>query len=172
MWVANDGESSVSKLLASTGPTPVGTYRVGTNPWGVAFDGVNIWVTNWGGEAGQTVTKLLASTGAEVGTYQVGKGPTDVAFDGTNIWVTNWAEDTVTKLLASTGAVVGTYQVGSGPMGIAFDGTNVWTATLTTAPVPPGLLASTGELTRDLYSREFSLGSSLRRYQHLGCEFQ
>jgi hypothetical protein len=46
-----------------------------------------------------TVTELLASTGATVGTYSVGTGPGDgVAFDGANIWVVNYGSTTVTAL--------------------------------------------------------------------------
>jgi DNA-binding beta-propeller fold protein YncE len=89
----------------------VGTYATGTNPWGVAFDGTNIWVTNTGSN---NVTKLLASTGATVGTYT---NPDAVAFDGTNIWVANDISFTVTKLLASTGQPVAgsPYSVGEYP---------------------------------------------------------
>jgi DNA-binding beta-propeller fold protein YncE len=74
------------------------TYPVGSNPYGVAFDGSNIWVTNFGSN---TVTKLLASGGALVGTYTVGSNPYGVAFDGTNIWVANDGDSTVTKIGAT-----------------------------------------------------------------------
>jgi DNA-binding beta-propeller fold protein YncE len=47
IWVTNDGNNTVTKLLASTG-TFVGTYSVGSVPWGVVFDGANIWVANEG----------------------------------------------------------------------------------------------------------------------------
>ena len=57
--------------MAATGAT-VGTYPVGRNPVGVAFDGTNIWVVN---QDDDTVTKLLASTGATMGTYPVGPFP-------------------------------------------------------------------------------------------------
>lgn len=124
------------------------TYPVGKNPQGVASDGVNIWVAN---QTDNTVTKLLASTGATVGTYAVGLRPISLVFDGANIWVTNAADHTVTKLLASTGAMVGAYTVGSNPGGIAFDGVNIWvtTSTFTNGGVNPTgglteLLASTG----------------------------
>ena len=90
-----------------------------------------------------TVTKLLASTGAIVGTYTVFNRPLGVAFDGTNIWVTNQWGGNVTELVASTGAVVGTYTVGSEPFGIAFDGTNMWVANDGSNTVTK-LLASTG----------------------------
>jgi hypothetical protein len=119
-------------------------YSVGNYyPYGVAFDGTNIWVTNNTSPLG-TVTKLLASTGAVVGTYSVGPLPTAVAFDGTNIWVANSAGSTVTKLLASTGAAVGTYLVGAQPYGVAFDGTNLWVAIYTNPGTVTKLLASTG----------------------------
>ena len=116
------------------------SYPVGTNPYGVAFDGANIWVANAGSN---TVTKLLASTGATVGTYPVGTIPTGVAFDGANIWVANEYSSTVTKLLAFTGATVGTYPVGTNPYGIAFDGANIWVANRGSSTVTK-LLASTG----------------------------
>jgi hypothetical protein len=106
------------------------TFSVGTSPEEVAFDGTNIWVTNFGASPGAgSVTELSASTGAVVGTYPIGNNPQSVAFDGTNIWVTNnVSSGTVTELLASTGAVVGTFSVGSFPRGVAFDGANIWVA--------------------------------------------
>ncbi len=81
-------------LLASTGAV-VGTYSVGTNPYGVAFDGTNIWVAN---QTSSSVTKLLASSGAVVGTYTLGAGGSGVLFDGANIWVTNFSGNTVIKM--------------------------------------------------------------------------
>lgn len=71
------------------------TYSVGNYPAGVAFDGTNIWVAN---DLSNSVTKLLASTGAVVGTYSVGGIPRGVAFDGANIWVANSASNNVTKI--------------------------------------------------------------------------
>jgi DNA-binding beta-propeller fold protein YncE len=61
----------------------------------VAFDGTNIWVADPGGN---TVTKLLASSGATIGTYSVGNNPSALAFDGANIWVANEASSTVTAI--------------------------------------------------------------------------
>jgi len=50
----------------------------------VAFDGVNIWVTN---SSSNTVSKLRGSDGVTLGTFSVGSNPLGVAFDGANIWV-------------------------------------------------------------------------------------
>jgi len=99
------------------------SFNVGNNPISVAFDGANIWVTNY---FSNTVTKLSASDGGVLGTFNVGAYPHGVAFDGANIWVTNEADDTVTKLRASDGNLQGTFNVGDGPNWVAFDGANIW----------------------------------------------
>ncbi len=65
------------------------------NPFGVAFDGANIWVTSFGSD---NVAKLRASDGATLGTFAVGSLPDAVAFDGANIWVANELSNTVSKL--------------------------------------------------------------------------
>ena len=101
----------------------VGAYKVGDNPAELAFDGQNIWVTNYGSHS---VSKLRASDGSVIGTYPVGKFPRGIVFDKTNIWVTAYGDNKVTKLRASDGSVVGTYNVGRDPAEITFDGTNIW----------------------------------------------
>ena len=73
----------------------LGTFAVGTHPYGVAFDGANMWVVNNGDN---TVTKLQASNGKVLGTFAVGAGPAGTAFDGAHIWVANSITDTVSKL--------------------------------------------------------------------------
>lgn len=107
----------------------LGTFAAGLGPEDLAFDGANIWVTDF---AGNTVTELQASSGATVGTFTVGTNPVGVVFDGANIWVANWnggtGAGTVTELQASTGTLLGTFNVGRGPLGMAFDGAFVWTA--------------------------------------------
>jgi hypothetical protein len=71
------------------------SFKVGRFPYGIAFDGANMWVTN---EDDSTVTKLRASDGANLGTFTVGPNPMGVAFDGANIWVANEGSATVSKL--------------------------------------------------------------------------
>src|SRR5712691_3081715 len=66
------------------------TFGVGTRPFGVAFDGANIWVANMGSH---NVTKLRASDGKVLGTFRSGANPVGVAFDGANIWVTNFTSN-------------------------------------------------------------------------------
>lgn len=85
------------------------SFPVGSQPYGVAFDGDNIWSANYGDG---TVTKLRAADGTVLGTFKVGNGPAGVTFDGGNIWVTNGFDNTLTKLRASDGTVLGTFSVG------------------------------------------------------------
>ncbi|MEP7250009.1 MAG: hypothetical protein ABI787_09555, partial [Spartobacteria bacterium] len=99
------------------------TFPVGPNPYGLAFDGANIWVTS---AYSDEVTKLRASDGAFLGTFPAGGKTLLAAFDGTFIWVTNYLNDTVSRLRASDGALEDTFNVGSYPTGILFDGTNIW----------------------------------------------
>ncbi len=99
------------------------TFSVGMNPNGIAFDGTHIWVTNC---SSNSVTELVAATGAVVNTVAVGTCPTAVAFDGVNIWVTNLYDGTVSSFAAAKVTSTNTITVGNGPNGIAFDGVNIW----------------------------------------------
>ena len=51
--MSNFGSTTITKLGA-TGGGLIGTYTVGSNPWGLAFDGVNVWVAK---HSGANVTK-------------------------------------------------------------------------------------------------------------------
>jgi len=99
------------------------TYAAGTNPAAIAFDGSNLWITNY---TSNVVTKLRANDGVIVGTYSTGAWALGITFDGANIWVVNSNSNTVTKLQASDGTLVGTYPVGSSPSEAVFDGANIW----------------------------------------------
>ena len=100
-------------------------FKVGSQPYGLCFDGANIWVTNF---FSSTVTKMRIGDGKLLGTYPVGANPNGVVFDGANIWVANQNTDSVTKLRASDGKLVGTYPIGNAPGLMGFDGANVWVA--------------------------------------------
>ena len=101
------------------------SFSVGSNPYWVAFDGGNIWVSNAGDSS---VTKLRASDGANLGTFAVGPDPRAVAFDGKNIWVANFGSNSVSKLSANDGTTLATISVGERPWGLAFDGIHMWVA--------------------------------------------
>lgn len=96
---------------------------VGATPYGIAFDGANIWVANSGSN---NVTKIRVSDGAVQGTFPVGANPQAVTSDGENIWVANYSSHTLTKLRKSDGVLLGTFSAGFNPVRVAFDGANIW----------------------------------------------
>jgi hypothetical protein len=100
---------------------PQATFGVGTNPEGVAFDGTNIWVTNF---SSFNVTKLRASDGANLGTFAVINTADAVVYDGVNIWV--GTDNGLQKIRPSDGAILGTFSVGKTFRGLVFDGANIW----------------------------------------------
>jgi DNA-binding beta-propeller fold protein YncE len=112
----------------ATPPTcgPAGTYGVGVEPVGIAFDGTNMWVANF---MDGTVS-VLSPSGMQIAgsPFQVGNGPYGIAFDGANMWITNFFDDSVSVLSAATGAQIAgsPFPVGTNPEGIAFDGANMW----------------------------------------------
>jgi hypothetical protein len=97
---------------------------VGSSPEGLAFDGANIWVSDFFGDA---LIKVRASDGVVLGTYGLFE-PIYVACDGASVWVTNEIGD-VTKFRGSDGAKEATIDLGTSALGgIIFDGTNIWLA--------------------------------------------
>ena len=101
------------------------TFPVGTGSFALAFDGANMWVTNYNSN---TVSVLRASDGYHVMTPTVGTYPHGIAFDGANMWVANDGSSIVSVVRASDGFHVMTPTVGSTPLGLAFDGAAMWVA--------------------------------------------
>jgi hypothetical protein len=107
-------------LLKWYGANTATEFPAGPAPVGVAFDGANIWIANYGAS---TLTKLRANDGAALGTFVSGNAPAGVTFDGANMWVTNSTDSTVSKVRASDGKVLGTFPLpGVVPWWMTFDG--------------------------------------------------
>jgi outer membrane protein assembly factor BamB len=121
VWVTTYHQSVVR--LNQDGSS-AGTFQVGRNPVGVAFDGVDIWVAN---SNDNTVTKLKARDGTTLATYDTPGSPYGIAFDGTNIWITLPDQAALVKMRASDGTILYTPGVIGPATGIAFDGANIWT---------------------------------------------
>jgi hypothetical protein len=133
IWTANSGDTNgggVSIITpGSSIPWSVTTVTSGfTEPFGIIFDGSNIWVTDF--SAG-TLLKL-DSRGAVLRTVTVGANPAYPAFDGSNIWVPNQGNDSLTVVRASDGMVLKTFSAENGnqnglsiPTQAAFDGQRV-----------------------------------------------
>lgn len=94
------------------------SFPAGSGPAYLAFDGANIWVTDYG--VPYKVTKLRASDGELLGAFPVAPNPAHLAFDGVNIWVASDNGHTITKFRASDGPVLGIFPTGNDlPRGIA-----------------------------------------------------
>jgi hypothetical protein len=100
------------------------SVTVGNSPYGVAFDGENIWTANSGSSS---VSKVRAGDCTVLGTFPV-VDPMGVVFDGANIWASSYSGNSVTKLRASDGKNLGQFPVGKNPFWMAFDGKNLWVA--------------------------------------------
>jgi len=136
----------VLTLSAAQAQMGVDNFSVGSSPYGVAFDGTSIWVTNFGSNS---VTRMRESDGACVVngtvqpnlsacTFNVESEPIALMFDGAYIWVANYASASVTMLRASDGSCHGVVNastaaacsipVSANPRFLVSDGANIWVA--------------------------------------------
>ena len=102
--------------------------NVGTFPYGIAFDGANVWIANIGFPGSGTVSKVTPAAAPPWAVSTVTAGFQHLVgalYDGANIWVTDQNAGTLLKL-DSAGAILQTVTVGASPQFPAFDGTNIW----------------------------------------------
>jgi hypothetical protein len=128
VWAVGFNNNMVSNLkYNSTNNTCSGggiLVSTGSNPWGLAYDGTNIWVTNYGSN---DITVFKATSGAYVTTYSSqGTGPKGITYDGAYMWVVNSTSNNVAKILDSNGDLAGSFPITSNGWDAAFDGTRVW----------------------------------------------
>jgi DNA-binding beta-propeller fold protein YncE len=125
IWVAvQNPEGGALEKRTVTGDVLAAT-QVGQTPIELAFDGQNIWVTNY---TSSTVS-VVNESGTLLKTISIPSAmPEGITFDGKYIWTANNGPgaNSVTKIDAAAMSIVNTYSVGLGPDGVAFDGTNVW----------------------------------------------
>jgi DNA-binding beta-propeller fold protein YncE len=130
LWMTNPrifdgGQGSVS-IITPGAATPWSSTTIVhgfLQPFGLVFDGSNMWVTDY---ANQTIDKM-DSGGGFIQIITVGNKPLTPAFDGTNIWVPNSADNSISVVRASTGIVIATL-TGNGlnsPQGASFDGQRI-----------------------------------------------
>lgn len=119
LWAAISGGNYVAHIDSNC--NILARVSVGRYPFGVVWDGQNIWVTNY---EDNTVSKIRTSTSTVVGTYAVGSHPRGVILVGNYILVANEGSNTITKLDDATGALVATIPVGSAPYYLVGDPLN------------------------------------------------
>jgi outer membrane lipoprotein-sorting protein len=101
------------------------SFAAQTAPWGMAFDGANMWVAN---AQSNSVSKFRVSDGANLGNFALGHPAQLLAFDGASIWASDGTTFKITKIRPSDGAILWDHTVPStgGLIGMAFDGTSMW----------------------------------------------
>ena len=127
VWIANEGDGTVSWLDAETGESRRDPIPVGADPHGITVGRGSVFVTNTG--AG-TVSQLNAETGDPVREIEAGADARWVALGvGDNsLWVSNNASGTVSRVNLDNGEVVDEIEVGSMPRGIGTTQSSVWVA--------------------------------------------
>jgi DNA-binding beta-propeller fold protein YncE len=125
--VQNPDSGGVLVKLSTSGQT-LATVGVGQTPDKIAFDGTNIWVTDYT----SSDLRVVAENGNVVATIPLAPtaNPEGIIFDGKYIWVANNGpfQNSVSKFDASTRTLIGTYPVGLSPDAVGFDGTWIWVA--------------------------------------------
>jgi DNA-binding beta-propeller fold protein YncE len=132
IWIAiqNPDGGVVEKM--STSGAVLSITGIGDNPDEMAFDGSNVWVTDFT----SSQVSVVNSNGNLVNTINLAPSvnppgpanPEGIVFDGHSVWVADDGphSNTVTKIDAASQTVVGTYPVGQAPDAMGFDGKNIW----------------------------------------------
>ena len=146
---------------AATNTISVKGLVMGTNyhdasfnePYSLAFDGTNMWVTN---SNSSTIDKITPS--GTITVFSGFDGPSGIAFDGSHLWVTNYGgpsgvqsgNGTIVDKVSLAGSIIASTTVALAPTAIAFDGTNMWVASYVdgTSPGVVTEIASTSAILR------------------------
>jgi DNA-binding beta-propeller fold protein YncE len=127
IWTAvQNPDGGVLMKLSTSGQT-LATVGVGASPDKIAFDGTNIWVTDYA----SSDVMVVAENGNVLATIPLPSAyPEGIIFDGKYIWVANdgAGQNSVSKFDISTRTLIATYHVGIAPDALAFDGTSIWVA--------------------------------------------
>ena len=125
MWVTNYATPYGVTKVFPNGSTI--TYNgTGAQPYGIAFDGVNMWVVEF---SGTMVTKVQPN-GTMTNYTIAGVTPMQIAYDNHgSMWAIDFIGNTIDKINVSTGTSVNFALNGtSQPTSLAFDGVDMWVA--------------------------------------------
>lgn len=125
IWTATLG-GIVYKLEPLTGKVVQQFRAPGPQPWGMTFDGQNLWIVDF---AEKRISQVDPSTGKELTTYPtpdpVG-GCKGITWDGTYLDVMGWTSSTIYRM-DREGHLIQTIELKSGGRGgIAWDGSHFW----------------------------------------------
>ena len=127
---ADSNPGSLYRINPAAPPGAVETVATGLGdfPFGIAFDGSQIWTANTGGGGPGSVSIIQPGLSTPWAVTNVTTGfnsPYAAIFDGQNIWVTDAGAGSLLRLDA-TGAITLTVPLGGVPLLPVFDGRNIW----------------------------------------------
>ena len=125
LYVSNRNGASVT-VIDPTDNSTVTSLSVGTTPEGMASDGTQIFVANFGDDT-VSVYDRSASFASET-VINVGTDPYEVMYSGRYVYVSNSGSNNVTVIDPSDNSVVDTVTVGDTPRAMTFDGKYVYVA--------------------------------------------
>jgi len=125
IWVAiQNPDGGVLEKLSTSGYL-LSTTHVGNAPVEMAYDGQDIWVSNYT----SSFLSVVDENGILINTISLpAENPEGLLFDGKYIWTANNGlnANSVSKIDVVTKTIKNTYIVGLDPDGVAFDGTYIW----------------------------------------------
>jgi DNA-binding beta-propeller fold protein YncE len=126
IWAAVENPDGGVVEKISTQGEVLAIASVGSAPVEMAYDGANIWVTDYVSSDVQVINQ----SGIVVKIFYLAPSanPEGITFDGEYMWTANNGPNanSVSKFDAATQTLVATYPVGLLPDGVAYDGRYVW----------------------------------------------
>lgn len=116
----------IYKLDSETGEILTELTAPSAQPWGMAFDGAVLWITDF---AEKRTYSLDPTTGEELFSFDnpnQERGAKGLAWDGAYLYVMGWTTNIIYKMTRD-GELVDTIQLSEGGGGLTWDGTYFWT---------------------------------------------
>jgi len=124
IWATVQNPNGGVLLKMSLSGSTLSSTKVGSVPIELAYDGANIWVTDY------VLSKVtIVNASGNIKRIPIpSANPEGIIFDGKYIWVANngVGANSVSKFDVISQSLVATYPVGLDPDGLAFDGTFIW----------------------------------------------
>jgi DNA-binding beta-propeller fold protein YncE len=156
IWVAYEGRGAgYLQKLDETGQV-LSTTTVGRLPIELAYDGANVWVSNYDSSS----ISIVNAQGELVKTIflPVIAHPEGILFDGKYVWTANNGSgaNNISKFDAASMTLIANYTTGNNPDDVAFDGTYIWVTNSNSNNVVK-LNRDTGEILRTYPTGDFPL---------------
>ena len=139
LWVAENATSSIYKMDPLSWSVMSSFADPGTNPWGLAWDGVNVLNTKPSlinlppDDTKEDYVYSLTTTGQQLNSWLAPLSPNatphGLAFDAAtdSLWLSDSYTNTIFKLNPSTGSILSSLPFpDSDPRGLAWDGQYLW----------------------------------------------